>query len=411
MNEEHTSRPAVPDPLAETQASDASGVSDIPHSHASADPRPAMPAPGDTQAGRENASRQIPGYQILEKLGAGAMAVVFKARQLSLDRTVAIKVLPKKLSADKAFVERFYAEGQAAAKLNHTNIVQAIDVGEAHGYHYFVMEYVEGHTVYDRLHDGEMYTEAEALNVCIQIARALEHAHSQGLIHRDVKPKNIMITRDGIAKLMDMGLARVADDAAAIEAEAGKLYGTPYYISPEQILGKEDVDFRCDIYSLGATLYHMVTGRVPFDGETSREVMVKHCKQTLVPPDRYNMDLSFGLVKLIQKMMSKRRMNRHKSTEALLEDLQSVDFLLEVENPQEGSGLAPDMGQHMEKVIAPEPDPDAAAKAGLAPTPKKPGPAPKRTATQPKGKKTAMLVALIVSVLLNVFLMVLLLAG
>lgn len=411
MNDERTNPPSH-DPLAETQASDLPGNADVPRSAPSPVPPSQAPRAGDTRAGQETATRQIPGYQILEKLGAGAMAVVFKARQLSLDRTVAIKVLPKKLSADEAFVERFYAEGQAAAKLNHTNIVQAIDVGEAHGYHYFVMEYVEGYTVDEMLKEGKPYSEADALNICIQIARALEHAHSQGLIHRDVKPKNIMITRDGIAKLMDMGLARVADDAAAIEAEQGKLYGTPYYISPEQILGKDDVDFRCDIYSLGATLYHMVSGRVPFDGETSKEVMVKHCKQALVPPDRYNMDLSFGLVKTIQKMMAKRRENRHRSTAEMLEDLQSVDFLLEVENPGEGSGLAPDMGQHMEKVIVPEPELDgaeAAKRAGFTPKPKKPGPAPRRAQRTKPGSKTLVLAALIASVVLNVVLLVLLL--
>jgi serine/threonine-protein kinase len=404
MNSDDVTPPAG-DPLAETQASDVPDLSEPQTTAGTPAPSaPAEPAPGDSQAGRENVTRQIPGYQILEKLGAGAMAVVFKAKQISLDRIVAIKVLPKKLSADKEFVKRFYAEGQAAAKLNHPNIVQAIDVGEAHGYHYFVMEYVEGDTVYDDLQSGKVYGEAEALNIVIQIGRALGHAHNQGLIHRDVKPKNIMITRSGVAKLMDMGLARVADDAAAIEAEQGKLYGTPYYISPEQILGKDDVDFRCDIYSLGATLYHMVTGRVPFEGETSHDVMVKHCKQPLVAPDRYNMDLSFGLVKVIQRMMMKRRKRRHGSTAEMIEDLQSVDFLLEVENPEEGSGLTPDMTRHIEG----EPAPPAASQPV---TTTKPGPAPRSEPLQPirSGHHTAILTGLIASILLNIALIVILL--
>ena len=315
-------------------------------------PAPIQPAVTDDHTGR-----QIPGYQILDKLGAGAMAVVFKAKQLSLNRIVAVKVLPKKLSSDAEYVERFYAEGQAAAKLNHTNIVQAFDVGEAHGYHYFVMEYVEGTTVYDELAAGKIYSEQEALSIAIQITQALAHAHNQGLIHRDVKPKNIMLTEGRVAKLMDMGLARVADDSAAIAAEAGRLFGTPYYISPEQIIGKATLDFRCDIYALGATLFHMVTGRVPFEGETSRDVMLKHLKQKLVPPDRYNLELSFGICKLIEKMLSKHPKNRHATTKQLLEDLQSVDFLLEVQTPESISTPLGSLDQHIEKITPPPPPP------------------------------------------------------
>lgn len=306
----------------------------------------------------DQVSRQIPGYQILDRLGAGAMAVVFEARQLSLNRIVAIKVLPKKLSADTEYVERFYAEGQAAAKLNHTNIVQAFDVGEAHGYHYFVMEYVEGKTVYDELAAGKIYSEHEALDIAIQITRALQHAHGQGLIHRDVKPKNIMLTAGRVAKLMDMGLARIADDSAAIAAEAGRLFGTPYYISPEQITGKATVDFRCDIYALGATLYHMVTGRVPFEGETPKDVMLKHLRQPLVSPDRYNLDLSFGICKVIEKMLAKHPQNRQATTKQLLEDLQSIDFLLEVQTPEDVSHISSPLGsldQHADKTAPPPP--------------------------------------------------------
>jgi serine/threonine-protein kinase len=201
------------------------------------------PAVEDSQ----NITQHIPGYVILSKLGAGAMATVFKAKQISLDRIGAIKVLPKRMSSNKEFVERFYKEGKAAAKLNHPNIVGAFDVAEANGYHYFVMEYVEGETVYDRLDRGERYEEKEAINLILQVAKALAHAHAAGLIHRDVKPKNIMITKAGVAKLADMGLAREASDQQAAIAEAGKAYGTPYYISPEQIRGELDIDARADI--------------------------------------------------------------------------------------------------------------------------------------------------------------------
>ncbi len=268
--------------------------------------------------------QQIPGYQILAKLGAGAMATVFKARQISLDRMVAIKVLPRKLSENAEYVERFYREGKAAASLNHANIVQAFDVGEAGGYHYFVMEYVEGHTLYDELQTGKVFTEDEALQVVMQIARALEHAHGQGIIHRDVKPKNIMITPDGIAKLADMGLAREATDIETAEAEAGKAFGTPYYISPEQIRGEIDIDFRADIYSLGATLYHLVTGRVPFEAPTPAGVMHKHLKAPLVPPDHINTALSGGMGQIVEVMMAKDRDRRYASTSDLLIDLEAA---------------------------------------------------------------------------------------
>jgi serine/threonine-protein kinase len=268
--------------------------------------------------------QQIPGYQIQGKLGAGAMATVFKARQLSLDRIVAVKVLPKRLSENPEYVDLFYKEGKAAAKLNHPNIVQAIDVGEASGYHYFVMEYVEGHRLYDEMPPGKVFSEADALRIIIQVARALEHAHSQGFIHRDVKPKNIMMTRDGTAKLADMGLARAVADTDSAQAEAGRAFGTPYYISPEQIRGEVDIDFRADIYSLGATFYHMVTGRVPFDGPTPVAVMQKHLREPLIPPDHINTNLSAGVGEVIEVMMAKDRNRRYSSTKDLLMDLEAI---------------------------------------------------------------------------------------
>ncbi len=273
---------------------------------------------------KNSAGQQIPGYQILRKLGAGAMATVYLAKQVSLDRPVAIKVLPKKFMTNPEFVERFYAEGRAAAKLNHANIVAAYDVGKAGDFHYFVMEYVEGKTVYDDLEAGHTYSEKDALKIIIQIAKALEHAHKQGFIHRDVKPKNIMLTTTGQAKLADMGLARAVSDVEAAEAEAGKAYGTPYYISPEQIRGLKTVDFRCDIYGLGATFYHLVTGRVPFDAPNPSAVMHKHLKEKLVPPDHINPNLSAGIGEIIEVCMAKNPDERYQTTSDLLYDLEAV---------------------------------------------------------------------------------------
>ena len=274
--------------------------------------------------------QQIPGYELIGTIGKGAMAKVYKARQVSLDRTVAIKVLPKRLSENQEFVSRFYQEGRAAARLSHSNIVQAIDVGStADGFHYFVMEYIEGKTLYDlmlpRPHgEGRSFSEAEALDVTIQIAEALNHAHQRGLIHRDVKPKNIILTPQGVAKLTDLGLAREVADKAAAESEAGKAYGTPYYISPEQIRGDVDIDFRADIYSLGATMYHLLTGRAPFEADTPSAVMHKHLKEPLRPPDHINTALSAGVSEIIEVAMAKDRDARYSSTKDMLEDLKAV---------------------------------------------------------------------------------------
>lgn len=273
---------------------------------------------------------QLPGYQLLGKVGRGAMATVYKARQVSLDRIVAVKVLPRKMSENKEFVDRFYLEGKSAARLAHPNIVQAIDVGSTpDNYHYFVMEYIEGKTLYDIMQpppvgDNHSFSEDEALDITAQICDALAHAHERGLIHRDVKPKNIILTPEGVAKLTDLGLARDQDDKELAESEAGKAYGTPYYISPEQIRGEVDIDFRADIYSLGATMYHLLTGRPPFEAETPSAVMHKHLKQPLKPVDHVNTALSAGIGEIVEVAMAKKREDRYASTRDMLEDLKAV---------------------------------------------------------------------------------------
>jgi serine/threonine-protein kinase len=273
---------------------------------------------------RETSTGQIPGYKVMGKLGSGAMAVVYKAKQLSLDRVVAVKVLPKKFVEKADYVERFYKEGRLAAKLNHNNIVQAIDVGEVGGLYYFVMEYVEGKTLYDDLAKGKIFDEREAIDIIVQVAKALAHAHAQGLIHRDVKPKNIMINKEGIVKLADMGLARETSDIKAAKHEQGKAFGTPYYIAPEQIRGEVDIDGRADIYSLGGTLFHMLTGRVPFEAAVPSDVMKKHLKEALVPPDHINTALSTGISEVIEVMMAKDRSSRYKTMDEVITDLEAV---------------------------------------------------------------------------------------
>jgi serine/threonine-protein kinase len=284
------------------------------------------------ELGESTKKFEIPGYQVIERLGKGSMGVVLKARQNSVDRIVAVKILLDALAQNKEFIKRFDREAKIAAKLSHNNVVNAIDAGEVNGHHYFVMEYVEGGTIKDTLDKKEMFEEKTALTIVLAVAEALKHAHQRGLIHRDIKPENVILTKDGGVKLADLGLARLTADEKWAMSEAGMAIGTPYYISPEQVRGQVDVDIRADIYSLGATLYHMVTGRVPYDGETAAEVMRKHVdKNTFItPPDHINTKLSSGLGVVVETMMAKNRENRYRNPDDLILDLKC---LLQGESP------------------------------------------------------------------------------
>jgi serine/threonine-protein kinase len=269
-------------------------------------------------------SNQIPGYQLIERIGQGSMGVVFKARQLSMNRFVAVKVLAPRFAQNREFIDRFQREARLAAQLSSGNIVQAIDVGEAGGIHYFVMEYVEGVTIQQELDRRRSFEEREVLQIGIQVSQALEHAARRGLVHRDIKPANILLSRDGVAKLADLGLARMTSDLHAIRADAGRSVGTAFYISPEQIRGLEDVDTRSDIYNLGATLYHMATGRPPFPHATVAEQLKSHLEDPLTPPHGVNTKLSKGFSELIGYMMAKDRNQRYRTPSDLVADMKSV---------------------------------------------------------------------------------------
>jgi serine/threonine-protein kinase len=267
---------------------------------------------------------QISGYELIEKIGQGSMGAVYKARQTSMNRLVAVKVLNPRLANNPDFIQRFTREAHLAAKLSHNNIVQAIDVGSAGGLNYFVMEYVPGTTIKEELEAGKVFEEKEAVDIVLQIAQAIQHAFRRGLIHRDIKPANIILTLDGIAKLADLGLARETEDRALARAEKGLTIGTPFYIAPEQARGREDIDVRADIYSLGATLYHMVTGRYPFPGPGVEAVLLAHVKEELTPPDHINTKLSSGLGEVVEVMMAKDRNERYRHPDDLIIDLECL---------------------------------------------------------------------------------------
>jgi eukaryotic-like serine/threonine-protein kinase len=267
--------------------------------------------------------RILAGYELLERLGRGSMGAVFLARQVSLDRMVAIKVLSPRLSKNQDYVRRFLREAQAAARLNHTNIISAIDVGDTGKYKYFVMEYAEGPTVADLLQRGGAMDEKRAVTILLQVAGALAHANQSGFVHRDVKPANIILTPSGTAKLCDLGLAKEVEEEGG-DTQEGQTMGTPDYISPEQARGDIDIDIRTDIYSLGATLYHMVTGEVPFKGPNPAVVMTKHLTEAIPDPREANPAVSPQMSQLIRRMLAKQRAERPQTPEALIADLKAI---------------------------------------------------------------------------------------
>ncbi|MCZ6688393.1 MAG: serine/threonine-protein kinase [Planctomycetota bacterium] len=267
---------------------------------------------------------KIPGYEILDRLGRGGMGTVYKARQVSLDRTVAIKVLAPRLEGDEVFIGRFMTEAKAVARLNHKNVIAGIDVGEAAGRHFFVMEYVDGETTSRRLSREGPLPEEDVISIGIQMAKALSHAAEHGLVHRDVKPQNIMITGRGVAKLCDLGLAKYDEGMTATPA-SGRSVGTPYYISPEQAKGGEFADIRSDIYSLGATLFHLATGEPPFGGASALVIMTKQMTEPTPSARKINPRVSRDLEQILVRMMEKQKEDRQQSPDELLEDLRQLE--------------------------------------------------------------------------------------
>ncbi len=267
----------------------------------------------------------IAGFEILEKVGQGGMGAVFRARQMSMDRIVALKILPPKLAQDPSFKTRFLNEAKVCAKLSHMNIINGIDCGEAGGYTYFAMEFVDGRTIKQIMKEKGKFSPADALKIIRQMVDALAYAKSMGLVHRDVKPDNIMMTAGGVAKLCDLGLAKHVegnDDASL--TQSGQAVGTPHYIAPEQARG-EAVDFNTDIYSLGATFYHMLTSKTPFDAPTSAAVMALHIANDTKSPCDVDPSVPIGYGQVISRMMAKFKEDRYNNPADLVKDLDALE--------------------------------------------------------------------------------------
>ena len=255
-------------------------------------------------------------YEILEKIGTGGMSDVYKAKDHKLNRFVAVKVLKQEFSENTNFVSKFRIEAQAAAGLMHSNIVNVYDVGEENGIYYIVMELVEGITLKKYIEKKARLSVKEAISIAIQVSMGIEAAHNNHIIHRDIKPQNIIISKDGKVKVTDFGIAK----AATSNTITSNVMGSVHYTSPEQARGGYS-DERTDIYSLGITLFEMITGTVPFDGDSSVSVAVRHIQDEIPVPSTVAEDVPISIDKIILKCVQKKTERRYQSATELISDL------------------------------------------------------------------------------------------
>ena len=257
-------------------------------------------------------------YEIQEKIGVGGMAVVYRGRDLKLERNVTVKVLKEEFTAEDDFKSRFTTEARSAARLSHPNIVNVYDVGEDNGIYYIVMEYVHGDTLKKVIKENAPLDEVVTLSIAIQTAAALANAHKNGVVHRDIKPENILISVDGTIKITDFGIARAADVSTVTMTT--NAVGSVYYFSPEQARGGY-VDEKSDIYSIGITMFEMLTGHVPFDGNNSIAIALKHLNNEMPDIRQFNPNVSDTIISIINKASAKKKDDRYSSSDDLLSDL------------------------------------------------------------------------------------------
>ncbi len=290
-------------------------------------------------------------YELIEKIGEGGMAVVYKAKDRLLNRYVAIKILRPEFTQDEQFLDSFKRESQAAAGLQHPNIVSIYDVGRTGNINFIVMELVDGRPLSDFIKEKGRLDYKTTIDIAKQMASALSIAHKHQIIHRDVKPHNIMITSDGVAKLTDFGIARAVSNATMV-ADTSKIIGSVHYFSPEQARGAY-VDERSDIYSLGIVMFEMLTGRVPFDGETPVEVALKHINEDVPSPAKLVPGIPPALDKVVLKATDKYQTERYKSADEMLEALKNVEFVTQMVGDRVFAGEKDNKLRQDENVVAP----------------------------------------------------------
>ena len=265
-------------------------------------------------------------YEMLEKVGNGGMATVYKAKDRVLNRFVAVKVLKEEFTTDEEFIRRFNIEAQSAAGLTHPNIVSVYDVGHEDEIHFIVMELIQGKTLKEIIKEEGTLPWKWSVNIAIQIASALEAAHKNNIVHRDIKPHNIIITEDGVAKVTDFGIAKAVSNSTI--TAFGTTIGSVHYFSPEHARGGF-TDAKSDLYSLGIVMYEMLTGRVPFDADTPVSIALKHMQEKPVEPIKLNPTIPFALNQIIVKAMQKEPSARYQSATEMLKDLS-----LALKNPE-----------------------------------------------------------------------------
>ncbi len=261
-------------------------------------------------------------YEIIKKIGGGGMALVFKAKCRLLNRYVAVKVLRPEFTSDEEFIDKFKRESQSAASLSHSNIVNIYDVGEEDNIYYIVMEYVEGITLKKMIKENNQLSSKEVIDISIQIAEALNHAHNNHIVHRDIKPHNIMVSADGRVKVTDFGIAKAATTSTV--TNTSNVIGSVHYFSPEQARGGY-IDEKSDIYSLGIVMYEMITGSVPFKGDSPISVALKHIQEDVVLPCHIDNSIPKNIERVIKKAVQKDQSLRYKNAEEILKDLRKIE--------------------------------------------------------------------------------------